>query len=91
MFDLLIKNGKIIDGTGSPSYFADVAVKDGKIVKVKKGICWEPERVIDARGLTVTPGFIDSHGHSDSAVLTSPDQIEKVQQGITTTLSGQCG
>jgi len=91
MFDLLIKNGRIIDGTGSPSYYADVAVKDGKIVKVKKGICGEAERIIDARGLTVTPGFIDSHGHSDSSVLTYPDQIEKVQQGITTTLSGQCG
>ncbi|MBR4304738.1 MAG: D-aminoacylase [Clostridia bacterium] len=91
MFDLLIKNGRIIDGTGSPSYLADVAVKDGKIVKVKKGIKGDAARVIDASGRVVTPGFIDSHGHSDRTLLTYPEQIEKVEQGITTTLSGQCG
>ena len=91
MFDLLIKNGRIIDGTGSPSYLADVAVKDGKIVKVKKGIKGDAARVIDASGLVVTPGFIDSHGHNDRTLLTYPQQIEKVEQGITTTLSGQCG
>ena len=91
MFDILIKNGRIIDGTGSPSYLADVAIKDGRIVKVKKGIRGEAKQVIDACGLTVTPGFIDSHSHSDSNMLTYPQQIEKVQQGITTSVAGQCG
>lgn len=90
MYDLVIKNGKIIDGTGSPYYRADIAVKDGKIVKVGKaiegGAC-----VIDASGLTVTPGFIDSHSHSDSALSSHPALIEKVEQGITTSVGGQCG
>ena len=91
MFDLLIKNGRIIDGTGSPSYLADVAIKDGKIVKVKKGIKGEAKQTLDAQGLVVTPGFIDSHGHNDSAIFTFPDQREKIEQGITTTIAGQCG
>jgi N-acyl-D-amino-acid deacylase len=82
MFDLLIKNGRIIDGTGSPSYFADVAIKDGKIVKVKKGIRGDAKETIDAQGLVVTPGFIDSHAHNDSAIFTFPDQREKIEQGI---------
>ncbi len=90
MYDLIIKNGKIIDGTGSPYYRADVAVKDGKIARIAKNIT-DDCRVIDATGLTVTPGFIDSHSHADSALLSHPDLIEKVEQGITTSVVGQCG
>lgn len=90
MYDLLIKNGKIVDGTGSPSFFADVGVKDGKIAKVGKKL-EGAKSVIDAQGLTVTPGFIDSHSHSDNAILEYPDMIEKIEQGITTSVSGQCG
>ena len=89
-YDLVIKNGKIIDGTGSPSYFADVAVKDGKIVKIAKNIKGGAE-IIDAAGLCVTPGFIDSHSHSDGNLLKYPEQREKVEQGITTCIAGQCG
>ena len=90
MYDLVIKNGRIIDGTGSPSFFADVAIKDGKIAKVSKNIAGG-EEVIDAHDLTVTPGFIDSHSHSDKAILDLPEMKEKVEQGITTSVSGQCG
>lgn len=90
MYDLIIKNGKIIDGTGSPSYYSDLAIKDGKIVRIAKNITGS-KKTIDASGLTVTPGFIDSHSHSDSAVLEFPDQIEKIEQGITTSVGGQCG
>lgn len=89
-YDLVIKNGRVIDGTGSPSYLADVAVKDGKIVRIGRGI-EGGRQVIDAKGLVVTPGFIDSHSHSDSAILTYPDQREKIEQGITTSIGGQCG
>ncbi len=89
-YDLVIKNGRIIDGTGSPSYVADVAVKAGKIVEIAKGLKGG-RQVIDAKGLVVTPGFIDSHSHSDNAVLTYPDQREKIEQGITTSIGGQCG
>lgn len=90
MYDLIIKNGNVVDGTGSPSFFADVAIKDGKIVKVDKNL-EGAKKVIDANGLTVTPGFIDSHSHSDNAILEYPDMIEKIEQGITTSIGGQCG
>ncbi len=91
MFDIIIKNGKIIDGTGSPAYLSDVAVKDGKIVKVCRNIKGDAKEVIDARGLVVTPGFIDSHAHSEWDILYYPSQPEKIEQGITTSIGGQCG
>ena len=90
MFDLVIKNGKIIDGTGSPSFFSDIAIKDGKITRVGKNL-GDAKKIIDASGLTVTPGFIDSHSHSDNALIDFPDLIEKTEQGITTSIAGQCG
>lgn len=90
MYDILIKNGKVIDGTGKEAFPADVAVKDGKIVAVGK-VRGEATQVIDATGLVVSPGFIDSHSHADSAMLTFPQQLEKVEQGITTNVAGQCG
>jgi len=90
MYDFVIKNGRIIDGTGSPAYRSDLAIKDGKIARIAKNITGG-KKTIDANGLTVTPGFIDSHSHSDSSVLTFPDQVEKVEQGITTSVGGQCG
>jgi len=91
MYDLIIKNGKIIDGTGSPALLADVAVNGGKIVRVARGIKEDAAQVIDASGLAVTPGFIDSHSHADSAVLKYPAQAAKIEQGITTSIAGQCG
>lgn len=90
MYDFVIKNGRIIDGTGSPAYWSDLAIKDGKIARIAKNITGG-KKTIDANGLTVTPGFIDSHSHSDSSVLTFPDQVEKIEQGITTSIGGQCG
>lgn len=91
MYDILIKNGMIIDGTGSPSMRAQVAVKDGKIVKIARNIDAEAKAVIDAAGKVVTPGFIDSHSHSDKQFFSCPEQKEKVEQGITTSVAGQCG
>lgn len=90
MYDFVIKNGRIIDGTGSPAYWSDLAIKDGKIARIAKNITGG-KKTIDANGLTVTPGFIDSHSHSDSSILDFPDQIEKAEQGITTSIGGQCG
>lgn len=91
MYDLIIKNGQVIDGTGSLSYEADIAIKSGKIIKISKNISDKSKDVIDAKGLTVTPGFIDSHSHSDNAILDFPDMVEKIEQGITTSIGGQCG
>ncbi len=91
MYDILIKNGMIIDGTGDEAFYGDIALKDGKISRIAANIDENSKKVIDATGLTVSPGFIDSHSHSDDAILTYPDMTEKVEQGITTAISGQCG
>ena len=89
MFDLVIKNGLILDGSGKDGYVADVALKDGKIAAIGQGL--SGEKMLDATGLAVSAGWIDSHSHSDSAILTYPDQKEKVEQGITFSITGQCG
>ena len=90
MYDCMIRNGHIIDGTGAPAYQADIALKNGKIARIAPHIEGDfPE--INAAGLTVTPGFIDSHSHSDNAIEKCPDQTEKVEQGITLSVGGQCG
>ena len=89
MFDLLIKNGHIIDGSGEEGFDANIGVKDGKIT-----ICHdEPEakEVIDAKGLMVCPGFIDAHSHGDQVLGQYPAMLSKINQGITTEIAGQCG
>ena len=91
MYDILIRNGLVLDGTGGPGFHAQVAVKDGKIVRVARMIEGEAKQVIDAAGRVVTPGFIDSHSHSDLKFAACPQQTEKVEQGITTVIGGQCG
>lgn len=90
MYDLIIKNGNILDGTGNAGFFADIAIESGKIVKIAAGLT-DAARVIDATNLTVTPGFIDSHSHSDNSIFAFPEQAEKIEQGITTAIGGQCG
>ncbi len=97
MFDILIKNGKVIDGTGTKAYLADIAIKDSKIVEVVlladggKGIAAEAETIIDATGKLVTPGFIDVHGHSDVNILANPNGESKLRQGITSEINANCG
>ena len=88
MYDILIKNASVVDGTGAAAFAADVAVKDGKIVMNPVG---EAAEVIDAAGLTLCPGFIDVHSHGDSLFGTEAGQLCKTNQGITTELTGQCG
>lgn len=90
MYDYVIQHGTVIDGTGQKGFRADVAIKDGKIACIAEKIT-ATGKVIDATGLVVTPGFIDSHSHSDGAMLLWPDQIEKIEQGITLSIAGQCG
>jgi N-acyl-D-aspartate/D-glutamate deacylase len=89
-YDLLIKGGSILDGTGSAAFTADVAIKDGIIVEVGKagGVA---TRVIDADGLLVTPGFIDIHTHYDAQALWDSDLETSTRHGVTTAVMGNCG
>ncbi len=92
MFDLVIRNGTIIDGTGSPSFRADVAIKGDSVVVVGEvADNDETAREIDASGKVVTPGFIDLHTHSDSSFLIDPLADSKLTQGVTLELFGNCG
>lgn len=74
MYDILIKNGLILDGTGSPPICGQVAVKDGKIAKIARKISGEAATLIDAKGMVITPGFIDSHSHSDKQFFSCPSK-----------------
>ena len=91
MSTLLIQNGQIVDGTGATGYQADLLVKDGRIAKIAPKIEETADQVIDATGLTVAPGFIDTHSHSDLDVMLHPQVLPKIMQGITTELLGQDG
>ncbi len=91
MYDIIIKNGNIIDGTGRPAFPGDLAIKDGKIACIAPRITQSSKKTVDAGGLTVTPGFIDSHSHSDKTLFSAPGQAEKAEQGITTSIGGTCG
>jgi N-acyl-D-aspartate/D-glutamate deacylase len=90
MYDLLIKNGKLIDGTGAPMRVADVAVKDGKIAAVG-AVDGPAKRTIDATGLLVTPGFVDMHTHFDAQVTWDPYLTPSSWHGVTTAVMGNCG
>lgn len=89
--DTIIKNGRIIDGTGAPWFKGDLGITDGKIVRIGNMREASASRIIDASGLYVTPGFVDSHSHGDFSILKSPEAKIKVLQGVTTQLDGHCG
>ena len=91
MFDVLIRNGKVIDGTGKPRYDADVGISQGKIEAIGRLGSAEAATTIDAIGLVVAPGFIDMHSHSDTTMLSDPGGDSKAYQGVTTEVTGNCG
>ncbi|HHZ01724.1 MAG TPA: D-aminoacylase [Tissierellia bacterium] len=92
MLDLLIKNGTIIDGTGKKRYNADIGIKGNKIYKIESKIeDVQAKEILDAKGLIVSPGFIDIHGHSDFTLFTNNKGESKIRQGITTEVVGNCG
>ena len=90
MESMLIKNGKIIDGTGAPWFKGDVYVRHGMIQEIGT-IDKEAEVVVDARGKVVAPGFIDAHSHSDDKSVDYNDAEGKIIQGVTTEVAGMCG
>jgi len=90
-FDLLIAGGRVVDGTGNPWFYGDVAIKNGRIVEIGR---INPERagsVIDARGKVVAPGFIDVHGHLESGIEKMPLAENYLQMGVTSVITGNCG
>ena len=91
--DLVIRDVRVIDGTGGPSYRADVGIEDGRIAAIRHEGAPRPSgaRVLDAAGLALSPGFIDMHAHSDLALLHDPDHSAKAAQGVTLEVIGQDG
>ena len=88
MFDIVVSGGTVVDGSGGPSFPADVGIEDGRITAIGDLSPAEARRVIDARGHAVSPGFIDTHTHSEGALLLDPQHANGLQQGITTEFLG---
>jgi N-acyl-D-amino-acid deacylase len=89
--DIKIKNGKVFDGTGNPWFKYDIGVEDGRIIEIGNLGSVSADRVIDASGLVVCPGFIDIHSHSEFYLITNSTGDAKIYQGVTTELNGNCG
>ena len=90
MFDVVIRNGLVIDGTGAPGQIADVALNDGRIAAVGE-VSESGAREIDAKGLVVAPGFVDIHTHFDAQVFWDTTLSPSPLHGVTTVISGNCG
>jgi N-acyl-D-amino-acid deacylase len=89
--DILITNGKIIDGTGNNWYYGNIAVKDGKILKIGRDINLSAKKTINAKGLMVAPGFIDVHTHLEGDEAKDPMAQSFIYDGVTTCITGNCG
>ena len=90
-YDIIIGDGKIIDGTGNAWYYGDIGVMNDKIMKIGNLKKCTAKRRIDADGMFISPGFIDMHTHSDRSILKVPTADNFIRQGITTTVAGNCG
>src|SRR5678816_3587045 len=88
-YELLIKNGRIVDGSGAPAFRGDVGIRNGKIAEVGK-LRSGAARTIDADGLVVTPGFVDTHSHYDAQVTWDPLCTFSCYHGVTTVIMGNC-
>ncbi|UCH37752.1 MAG: amidohydrolase family protein [Candidatus Bathyarchaeota archaeon] len=89
--DIILKNGRILDGAGNPWYKADIAIKDGKIAKLGSVESMKATCTLDVNNMIVSPGFIDVHNHSDMSLLVDPQLESLTRQGVTTVVNGQCG
>merc|ERR1719265_955715 len=91
MASLVIRGGTVVDGTGAPPFVADVAVAGRQIMAVGKDLKIKGEREVDARGLIVTPGWIDPHVHYDAQIMWDPYLTPSTGNGVTTVVMGNCG
>jgi N-acyl-D-amino-acid deacylase len=91
MVDLLIRNGMVVDGSGSSAFVTDIAVKDGMIKRIEPSLKVECKKELDASGKVVCPGFIDIHSHTDATILINSKAESKIRQGVTTEIVGNCG
>ena len=89
--DILVQNGRVVDGSGNPWFYADIAIEDGKISAIGKRLPHIAVVKIDATGLIVSPGFIDIHSHSDINILKDGLAQSKIRQGVTTEILGEGG
>ena len=89
-YDLLIKNGTIVDGTGNNPFVGDIAIQDGEIKEIGS-IESNAKEIIDAEGMTVSPGFVDIHTHLDAQIGWDPEMTPICWHGVTTALIGNCG
>src|SRR6185437_5177511 len=90
-YDLLIRNGRVIDGSGNPAFRADLGIKNGRIAAVGDLSAATAAQTIDARNRVVTPGFIDVHVHVEGNIERSPRAENFVRDGVTTVITGNCG
>jgi N-acyl-D-amino-acid deacylase len=90
-FDLVITNGHIVDGTGSPWYSGDIGIRDGRIAAIGNLAGAARKRTVDAKGKVVAPGFVDMLGQSETTILVDPRLPSKIYQGITTEITGEGG
>ncbi len=90
-YDLLLRNGRIIDGSGNPWFYGDVAIDDGRIAAIGALPEAQADRVIDAAGLVIAPGFIDVHTHADADLYRIPMAENFIRDGVTTIITGNCG
>jgi N-acyl-D-amino-acid deacylase len=90
-FDLLITNGRIIDGTGNPWVEADIAIKDGRIASIGRIGADRAAKIIDAKGMIVAPGFIDVHTHIEGGIEARPTADNFLHMGVTSVITGNCG
>ena len=91
MFDLLIKNARIYDGSGKPAFYGNVGITDGKITAISTDSLDGAAKIVDAMGLALAPGFIDVHSHADYGFADDPHRLHVLRMGVTTEIAGNCG
>jgi N-acyl-D-amino-acid deacylase len=89
--DVLIRNARVIDGSGEAAREGSVAIANGRIVSVDAGAAWQSAEIVDAKGMVLAPGFIDTHTHDDTSVIETASMLPKLTQGVTTVVVGNCG